>query len=269
MGEIELACHIKAWPADDFVRGLSGISEAGFRAMEAEANVVPLYEDRVPVFQEMLARQDITLSAVETHLRPITLEILEEEVERCANVARFLRANRSELFVLHPPVRRAEGDDQEDWKLAVEAINQIGRRTIDLDVRTCVHPSENTIAEKKAEVEKLLKQTDDDVVRICADTGFLAWAGISPAHFFKKYGRRIDYVHLRDIKKPRAQKTGPSPLRPASFGKGAVKMDAIAKKLEEIDYSGWVTIEYPGEHANPVEAAKLARETARHVLNLI
>ena len=46
-------------------------------------------------------------------------------------------------------------------------------------------------------------------------------------------------------------------------------MESIAKKLEAIDYSGWVTIEYPGEHPDPVEAAAAARETARRVLNLI
>jgi inosose dehydratase len=270
MGEIELALHISAWSAeDDFVRALAGVSDAGYRAMEAQAVVVPEYEDRVAVFQEMLSRQDVTLTAVETHLRPITLELLEEEIERCANVARFLRANRSELLVLHPPVKRPEGDDAEDWKLAIEAINQIGRRTLDLDVRTCIHPSENTIAENRRDVERLFKQTDEDAVRVCADTGFLMWAGISPAHFFKKFGKRIDYVHLRDVKKPRALKSGPSSLQPATFGKGAVKMEAIAKRLEAIDYSGWVTIEYPGDHTEPVAAAAAAREIARRVLNLI
>jgi len=269
MGEIELSCHISAWPADDFVRGLSGVSEAGFRAMECDADVVPMYEDRVPVFQEMLARQDVTLAAVGTQLRPVTLELLEEEIERCANVARFLKANRSELLVLKPPTKRPEGDDAEDWKLAVEAINQIGRRTLDLDVRTCLHPCANSIAEKRTTVDKLLKATESDSVRLCADTGFLAWAGISPTHFFKKYAKRIDYIHFRDVKKPRALKNGPSALQIATYGKGAVKMDAIAKRVEAIDYSGWVTIEYPGPHTDPVEATSVAREHTRRVLNLI
>jgi inosose dehydratase len=269
MGEIELAYHVAAWPEGDFVRALAGVSEAGYRAMEAGASVVPEYEDRVPVFQEMLTRQGVTLTAVETYLRPITLELLEEEIERCANVARFLKACRSELLVLHPPPRRPEGDDPEDWKLAVEAINQIGRRTLDLDVRTCLHLAEGTIAEKQREVEKLLKQTDEDAVRVCADTGFLAWAGISAPHFFNKHKKRIDYVHLRDVKKPRKLKGGPSPLQTSVFGKGAVKMDAIARRLEAIDYSGWVTIECPGNEGDPVEVATTSREVARRVLSLI
>ena len=35
MGEVELAFHVSAWPEDEFVSGLAGITEAGFRAMEA------------------------------------------------------------------------------------------------------------------------------------------------------------------------------------------------------------------------------------------
>ena len=84
MGEIELAFHVSAWPDEEFVMALAGIADAGFRAMECRANVVPDYEDRVQVFQEMLLQQNVTLAAIETGLRPVTAEILEEEIERCA-----------------------------------------------------------------------------------------------------------------------------------------------------------------------------------------
>jgi sugar phosphate isomerase/epimerase len=48
-----------------------------------------------------------------------------------------------------------------------------------------------------------------------------------------------------------------------------VKMDAISRHLEAIDYSGWVTIECPGVHPDPGLTASTAREVARRVLNLI
>lgn len=268
MGEVELAAHASAWPADEFVRGLSEISEAGFRAMEARASVVPDYEDRVEVFQEMLAQSDVTLAAVETGLRPITLEILEEEVERCANVARFLRANGAELLVLHPPTRRPEGDDAEDLKLAYEAVNQVGRRTLDLDVRTCVHPDCGTVAENRREVNRLLENTDPEFVRLCADVGFLSWAGISSSSFFKSFASRIDYIQFHDVRKPRSRKGRRQELKPATFGRGAVKLQTVAHQIEEMGYSGWVTIEVPGPHKDPVRAASEAREVARTMLGL-
>ena len=268
MGEVELAAHASAWPAEEFVRSLSEISEAGFRAMEARAGVVPEYEDRVQVFQEMLAQSDVTLAAVETGLRPITLEILEEEVERCANVARFLRANGAELLVLHPPLRRPEGDDSEDLKLAFEAVDQVGRRTLDLDVRTCVHPDCGTVAESRREVNRLLENTDPEFVRLCADVGFLAWSGISSASFFKSFASRIDYVQFRDVRKPRPRKGRRQKLRPATFGRGAVRLQTVARQVEAMGYSGWVTIEVPGPHADPVSVASDAREVARKVLGL-
>jgi len=268
MGEVELAAHSSAWPAEEFVRSLSEISKAGFRAMDARASVVPDYEDRVQVFQEMLAQSDVTLAAVETSLRPITLDILEEEVERCANVARFLRANDAELLVLHPPVRRPEGDDPEDLKLAFEAINQVGRRTLDLDVRTCVQPDCNTIAENRRELKRLLEHTDPEFVRLCADVGFLAWAGISYSTFFKNYASRIDYVKFRDVRKPRPRKGRRERLRPAAFGRGAVRLQTVSNQIEAMGYSGWVTIEVPGPHKDAVKVASEAREVARTMLGL-
>ncbi|MHC4200400.1 MAG: sugar phosphate isomerase/epimerase family protein [Planctomycetota bacterium] len=268
MGEVELAFHASAWPDDEFVQGLAGISRAGFQAMEARANVVPEYEDRVLVFQEMLAQQRVTLAAVETGLRPITLEILEEEVERCANVARFLRANGAELLVLYPPLRRPEGDDVEDLKLAFEAVNQVGRRTLDLDVRTCVHPEYGTIAETRREVDRLLSATESEFVRLCADVGFIKWSGMSSSSFFKKYGSRIDYVQFRDIRKREARKGRPQAPRSGVFGRGVVNLKTMAKQIESTGYSGWITLECPGKHDDPVAMAANAREVARDILKL-
>lgn len=268
MGEVELAFHISAWPEEEFVRGLSGVAEAGFRAIELTSAVVPQYEDRIAVFQEMLARQGVTLAAIEVKLRPITLEVLEEEIERCANVARFLRANRSELLVLYPPEKKGGGEDAEDWKLSVEAINQIGKRTLDLDVRTCLHPYAGTIGQTRRELERLLQQTEPEFVRICADAGFLTWIGISIPHFFKKYKDRIDYVHVQDIRKPSRQKEQ-KPPRQAVFGRGSVDLAALGRKLEASDYCGWVTVECPGPHQDPVAVAKAAGQVARRVLNLL
>jgi sugar phosphate isomerase/epimerase len=273
MGEIELAFHVSAWPEPEFVMSLAGIAEAGFRAMEVRANVVPQYEDRVPVFQEMLAQQGVTLAAIETWLRPLTPEILEEEVERCANVARFLRANRAEILVLYAPARRADragrpGDSANDWKLATDAINQVGRRTLDLDVRTCVTPAAGTIAQSRRETERLLENTDPEFVHMCLDASYLAWAGISPSHFARKHGARIDYVHLQDIHKPRARKRAPQPPQPAVFGKGHVKMKSVSRLIDALDYNGWITLLCPGEHDNPVAVAGAARSLARGVFGL-
>ncbi len=274
MGEIELAFHVSAWPEEEFVMSLAGIADAGFRAMEARTNIVPEYEDRVDVFREMLAQQGVTLAAIEAGLRPITSEILEEEVERCANVARFLRANRAEILVLYPPVRRPDkagrpGDDAEDWKRSCEAINQVGRRTLDLDVRTCVTPAAGTIAQSRRETERLMENTDPEFVRMCLDASYLYWAGISPSHFGTKHGSRIDYLHLQDIRKPRSRKTAPQPPQPSVFGKGHVKMKAVSKLIDSLDYNGWVTLLCPGRHDNPLKVAGAARSVARDVFGLV
>lgn len=272
MGEIELALHAGAWPEDEFVRALDGAVAAGFRAIEIGEDLVPEYEDRVSVFQEMLSRQNVALAAISTRLRPVTAEVLEEEVERCANVARFLRANRSELLVLYPPPLRASGTYQpEDWMLAVEAITQIGGRSADLDVRTCLHPEPGTLIGSRREVDKIIELTDVDSIRLCLDTAFLRWAGITPQTFFKRHGSRVDYVHFRDIRKPGRFRAGRPPPLPklAAFGRGAVNLRDFVKYMDKAKYNGWVTVELPGPLPDPVAAAAAARGVARKALNLV
>ena len=144
----------------------------------------------------------------------------------------------------------------------------MGRRTFDLDVRTCIHPDYGTIAEKRDELERLLKLTDPEYVHICADVGFLAWAGMASSHFFKKYGSRTDYVHFSDVRKPRSRKGRPQKPKPAVFGNGIVRFRTLARQLESAGYSGWITIDCPGAHEDPVGVARAARTVARDALNL-
>ena len=88
------------------------------------------------------------------------------------------------------------------------------------------------------------------------------------AGFFKSFASRIDYVQFRDVRKPRPRKGRPQELRPATFGRGAVRLQTVARQVEAMGYSGWVTIEVPGPHADPVSVASDAREVARKVLGL-
>ncbi|MHC5057127.1 MAG: hypothetical protein ACYTKD_20815, partial [Planctomycetota bacterium] len=57
-------------------------------------------------------------------------------------------------------------------------------------------------------------------------------------------------------------------LKPATFGRGIVRLQTVARQVEAMGYSGWVTIEVPGPHADPVGVVSEAREVARKVLGL-
>jgi len=45
-------------------------------------------------------------------------------------------------------------------------------------------------------------------------------------------------------------------------------MQTVANQIEAMGYSGWITIEVPGPHDDPVKVASEAREVARTVLGL-
>ena len=64
MSDIELACHLAPWGNLGFINALADIEHAGFRGVEATAEIVELYEDRVCVFAEILVQHRLNLVAI-------------------------------------------------------------------------------------------------------------------------------------------------------------------------------------------------------------
>ena len=72
------------------------------------------------------------------------------------------------------------------------------------------------------ELERLLGEIDEDILKICFDTGHHSYAGFDPVAFMKRNVGRISYMHFKDI----------DPV---------VKADAIAKSEPLIDPSSFRT----------------------------
>ena len=82
MADIELACHTGAWGDDGFIAALADVERAGFKGIETTTGVVEQYEDRVEVFNEILANHHIKLMGITSGGATWPGMSLEEEVER-------------------------------------------------------------------------------------------------------------------------------------------------------------------------------------------
>ena len=105
MGEILPACHAARWGEDGVVTAMTDASAAGFAGIELGPNVVPMFEDRVLVFREMMQETGLALAAIEARLGVLNEETFDAEVERLASYARFLGANDGGALVIRPPPR--------------------------------------------------------------------------------------------------------------------------------------------------------------------
>ena len=48
-------------------------------------------------------------------------------------------------------------------------------------------------------LERLLDEVDDNILKICFDTGHCTYAGFDPVAFMKRHMDRITYMHFKDI----------------------------------------------------------------------
>ncbi len=147
------------------------------------------------------------------------------ELERIADGSRALGAER---LVLSGGVPK-EGADAAISSMA-EALNTIGRYSKKLGMRVIYHNHQTEFVSNGAPMESLLRQTDPDAVFLLFDTGHAFLQKIDLPAFIEKHAKRVDSLHLRDIK---AGKQVP-------LGEGELDLKGIAATVKRIGWSGWL-----------------------------
>jgi inosose dehydratase len=116
------------------------------------------------------------------------------------------------------------------------------------------HPHLGTRVQTPAEIERLLAGTD---VPLLLDTGHLTAAGGDPVTAARKWGPRINHVHLKDVRDGVFR----------ALGAGDVDLGGVLAALD--GYDGWVVVEHdwvpePGERPDAqIEAQKENRNWLR------
>lgn len=275
MSEIELACHTNSWGAQGFIAALSDIEAAKFRGIEMTAEVVEQFEDRVAVFREILTEHHLTLIAITAGGSMWPGMNLDEEVERGVNIARFLKNSGANALTLMPPMPNPDNplEDELDLMPAATAYGEIARRTLELDVKTCLHPEVDSYVDTPKALEKFIQMADPEAMHLCVDIGYLAKAKVNPTSFIKENKRRIGLVHLKDIKakdlKPRKSATS-KPIPGVELGKGSLELQEFVDSLLDVEYTGWGTVEFdPSPSKSLLEIARSCHKYAEQTLDLV
>ena len=277
MSDIELACHVAPW-GQNLINALSDIESAGFRGLEMTLDVVEQFEDRVGVFAEILEQHHLQLIAITAGGMIWPGMNLDEEVERNLNTARFLRSAGARLLTLFPPRPNPEKPIENELDLlpAATAYGEIARRTLELDVQTCLHPEAGTHGPDPGLLQKFIEMADPEALKVCVDSGFLTEARVKPAQFVKEHRRRLGLVHLRDVAKGTKRRRTPQgskePQRPVTceLGKGDADLVGLVGQLLRQEYTGWATIEFDPAGAKPLgDIAKACHRYAEQNLDLV
>jgi inosose dehydratase len=163
--------------------------------------------------------------------------------------------------------------DKEEWisyRSRLETSARIGAEEYGLTVG--IHAHAAGFMDFEPELERLLSEVDENILKICFDTGHHSYAGFDPVEFMQKYMSRISYMHFKDINPKVKQnvienRTGFYDACGqgifCNLGDGDVDFSIVRKILLENSFEGWCTVEQdcdPLLDPNPLSDAKLNRE---------
>lgn len=276
-----VSCHLITW-GGDYKTGLREAAELGFHACETFTHQALEYEDRVEEFRELLARHDMRLSALYGGGRFSDPVRRDEVVSYNTRVARFLAALGVDRIVFGPAgPRTSNGTSDEELREAARTIDAAAQACDDLGVLACVHPHLGTEIETEEEIDAIMALTDPRYVYFCPDTAHLTAAGMDAATMIHRYGDRMRYMHVKDLRagaieerQAAAAGTGPAPSGTerlpifCELGRGIIDYGPIMAALEEVRYRDWITVEIDHSTTTPLESLRLCRDYVQETLGL-
>ena len=167
----------------------------------------------------------------------------------------------------------AEQMDQAEWTAyrdRIATIAKMGAEEYGLTVGMHAHAA--GFLDFEPELERLLDEIDEKILKICFDTGHHSYAGFDPVAFMKRHIDRISYMHFKDIDP--AVKADVVANRTdfykacgqgifCNLGQGDVDFPAVRQVLLDAGFEGWCTVEQdcdPSLPGTPLEDARANRQ---------
>jgi inosose dehydratase len=151
------------------------------------------------------------------------------------------------------PQDGSAGWSDRQWAAALETLQELGRTLKKkLGMRVVVHHHAGTHFETPAEIDRLLAGTDSELCGLLLDTGHLVYGGGDPLQLLAQHGRRVRYVHYKDVDKMMLQQVRGSELHMdeawkrgvfCALGDGMVDFPSCTDQLRALGYKGWIIVE--------------------------
>jgi inosose dehydratase len=166
----------------------------------------------------------------------------------------------------------AEHMDREEWSAfrdRIATIARLGAEEYGLTVG--IHAHAAGFMDFEPELERLLEEVDEGILKICFDTGHHSYAGFDPVAFMRRHIGRISYMHFKDIDPAVkadviARGTGFYDACGqgifCNLGMGDVDFTAVRRILLDAGFEGWCTVEQdcdPTLDVSPIDDARKNR----------
>ncbi|MGB3406120.1 MAG: TIM barrel protein [Jannaschia sp.] len=146
----------------------------------------------------------------------------------------------------------AEQMDDAEWAAFRDRIADVAKMGTDAGLAVGIHAHAAGFIDFEPELERLLDEVPEDILKICFDTGHHSYAGYDPVAFMKRHVGRISYMHFKDIDpvvKARAVASRTGFYEACgqgifcNLGTGDVDFPAVRQVLLDAGFTGWCTVE--------------------------
>ncbi len=213
----------------------------------------------------------------------------EDVLDGAVRTCRALRAHGARHFVLIDSISpdraptagrpdEAMRFDGDQWAAYVNRITQVAKMGYEeYGLTASIHPHAGGFCDFLPEVERLLDETNPEMLRLTLDTGHSHYAGFDPVPVMRKYIDRIDYVHFKDIDPgvKRQVIAGRTDFYEAcaqgifcNLGEGETDFHGVRDLLVESAFEGWCTVEQdcdPTGETSPIADATANRNFLKNI----
>lgn len=169
--------------------------------------------------------------------------------------------------------------DDAEWSRFCDGLNRLGRASKERGVALCVHHHMGTVVQTAAEIDRMMENTEPELLGLLFDCGHLAFCGEDYMAVLKRYADRVRHVHLKDVRPKviaevrRRKQSFLQAIKAGAFtvpGDGALDFSPIFRVLEDSGYEGYMLVEAEQDPAiaNPLEYALKARKYIRETAGI-
>lgn len=201
------------------------------------------------------------IAAMQPHL-----ELLRDsgcKVMVCCEVTDCVHGDQSKPLSLRRPF------PAERWQEFADKLDKVAMHALNYGVQLAYHHHMGTVIQTEAEVDELMKRTGPQL-GLLLDSGHCVFAGCDPVTLAKRWAKRINHVHCKDIRKhvmvdaKNANLSFLNAVLNGVFtvpGDGCVDYPALFAVLKENHYEGWLVVE---AEQDPAVADPLTFATLGH-----
>ena len=260
---------------------LSQCAEAGYKGIEL--GPVGFMPEDPAVLGEALSERDLELIGGVVFRPYHDPNAWDDVLDGTLRTCKALAAHGAKHLVLIDSIspRRAptagraseaEQMDKAEWTAYRDRIAETAKIGVDHGLTVGIHAHAGGFMDFEPELDRLLSEVDESILKICFDTGHHSYAGFDPVAFMKRNIGRISYMHFKDIdpvvkadvvtkRTDFYEACGQGIF--CNLGQGDVDFAAVRQVLLDNNFEGWCTVEQdcdPSMPGTPMEDAKANRE---------